>query len=211
MQRRTVFAGLYVGLLCGVGAFAWASWPGRVAPDIPHAVAGLDPMDLGQAEAEPRRLLQALLSVVYAAYAETGEEAVYDLLARVAADPALEALYLERAGALARGGLTGPDQTIHGMEVTALEVERAGRGLRLDARWQVIGTVGHGEHTHLRGNTYSAVLEVTPVAGAWRITAFELREVLRAPPGAETPGEDHAEPAHAEAPGPDAPAPGPAE
>lgn len=39
--------------------------------------------------------------------------------------------------------------------------------------------MGHAEHMHVRGNTYSADLYVAPVDGAWRITGFDLREVNR--------------------------------
>ncbi len=51
--------------------------------------------------------------------------------------------------------------------------------LTIDATWQVIGTVGHEEHLHVRGNTYSADLSISPIDGAWRITDFALREVIR--------------------------------
>ena len=37
---------------------------------------------------------------------------------------------------------------------------------RLDAEWEVIGTVGHSEHLHVRGNTYRANLTIAPLCPA---------------------------------------------
>ena len=58
-------------------------------------------------------------------------------------------------------------------------MKRSSSDLAIDASWQVIGTVGHAEHLHVRGNTYSADLTVSPIDGAWRITDFSLLDVNR--------------------------------
>lgn len=140
----------------------------------------LTPLQAAQSGAA---LAPSLLAVVYEAFEETEESAVYDRLAEVSAGAALEALYLERIGAMLGGGLERSDQEIHEMEVVRLDTVRAGSTVRMDATWQVIGTVGHSEHVHVRGNTYSAILTVEPVEGAWRITGFELTEVDRSDAG----------------------------
>ena len=125
------------------------------------------------------RLTPALLLVVYEAFGKTEENAIYDTLASVTHGEALEYLYLERVGAMAGGGLEEADQTIHEIKLLNTQVARNAGTLEIDAAWQVIGTVGHAEHLHVRGNTYRAELSVAPIDGAWKITDFDLRSVDR--------------------------------
>jgi hypothetical protein len=80
---------------------------------------------------------------------------------------------------MAGGGLDETDQVIHEIKLLNSQASPVPAGLRIDASWQVIGTVGHAEHMHVRGNTYRADLTVAPVEGAWRITEFTLQDVSR--------------------------------
>ncbi|WP_316015006.1 hypothetical protein [Roseobacter sp. HKCCA0434] len=130
----------------------------------------------------------AVLGEVYAAFAEVEEDAIYDGLAQVAAGDALEALYLERAGALAGGGL--PDQVVHELRLTGGTWAREGEAMQADIRWVVLGEVGHAEHTHMRGNAYAAELTIGPSDGAWRLTDFVLTDVDRTGAGELTTVED---------------------
>ncbi len=151
----------------------------RVSPTAAFSVPGQLGMTVDVAHELFYELTPALLLVVYDAFGETEEDAIYDTLASVTHGEALEYLYLERVGAMAGGGLEEADQTIHEIKLLNTKVERDGATLAIDASWQVIGTVGHAEHMHVRGNTYSADLSVSPVDGAWRITDFELLDVNR--------------------------------
>ena len=144
-----------------------------------YTAPGLEPLGPEAVREDLFTLLPALLLVVYDAFGRTGEGEIYDTLAVVAAGAALETLYLERAGAMVAGGLTESDQTIHEMSLTKASSRQSGETFRLDAQWEVIGTVGHSEHLHVRGNTYSANLTIAPVEGAWKITEFELTDVDR--------------------------------
>lgn len=144
-----------------------------------YAVPGLDPLGPDAARDDLGAFLPALLLVVYDAFGRTEEGDIYDTLAGVAADDALEALYLERAGAMLGGGLTEIDQEIHEMRLIEATAEQTDETLLVAAQWEVIGTVGHSEHLHVRGNTYSATLTIAPVDGAWKITDFELTDVDR--------------------------------
>ena len=136
-------------------------------------------MTIEGARAEFWRLTPALLLEVYKAFGETQEDAIYDTLASVTHGEALEYLYLERVGAMKGGGLDEVDQTIHEIKLLNTQVAPENSSLVIGASWQVVGTVGHTEHLHVRGNTYSADLIVSPVEGAWRITDFELLDVNR--------------------------------
>ncbi len=143
-------------------------------------------MTAAEVGGEGYRVTPALLSEVYKAFGETEESQIYDGLAKVAAGSALEQLYLERLGAMAGGGLE-PDQTIHEMELLSLSARSQGDAVTLDARWRVLGTVGHAEHMHVRGNAYAAELTLEPVEGAWRLTAFRLKDVDRTDAGGLQP------------------------
>ena len=157
--------------------------PGRGA----HAVPGLEAMDARTAALEGHRVASALLMAVYDAFGRAGEAEVYDTLATVAAGDALQALYLERMGAMAGCGLRASDQTICELRLTKLASRSRGEAVAMEARWQAIGRVDHTDHEHVRGNAYAARLTLRPVKGAWRITGFNHLDVDRALAG--TPAE----------------------
>jgi len=189
MNRRLIAFSLSAALLALAAALLW--------DDVrPHSAAAFDapgletPVTRDEAAENGFRIAPAMLGVVYDAFGQTEEAAIYDRLAEVAAGDALEALYLERVGAMARGGLTEGDQEIHEMELISLSTRPEGNDLIMDATWRVIGTVGHAEHMHVRGNTYTADLRLTPVGGAWRFTGFTLRDVDRSDAGEMIPAEE---------------------
>lgn len=166
------------GALAAAVAIVWPR-SAQISETDTFLAPGLDPLTISDAQSDFWRLTPALLLEVYKAFGETQEDAIYDTLASVTHGEALEYLYLERVGAMKGGGLDEVDQTIHEIKLLNTQVAREDSSLVIDASWQVIGTVGHSEHLHVRGNTYSADLTVSPVEGAWRITDFELLEVSR--------------------------------
>ncbi|MEL6205301.1 MAG: hypothetical protein AAFR47_08325 [Pseudomonadota bacterium] len=173
------YLGTAVAVLILGGALVAGSLLLRPHRDQAYAAPGLPPMTAPEMARESYRLAPTLLEVVYAAFAETSEDAVYDTLAGVAAGDALEALYLERIGAMKGGGLEAADQEIHEIEILRLDTRQEGDRLDIDARWRVVGVVGHAEHMHVRGNIYDAGFAIEPVDGAWRFTGFTLRDVDR--------------------------------
>ncbi|QUJ76115.1 hypothetical protein KDD17_14490 [Sulfitobacter albidus] len=174
----TIAALVSAGVLAAAVAIVWPKGP-QISESDAFSVPGLDPLTISDAQSEFWRLTPALLLEVYKAFGETQEDGIYDTLASVTHGEALEYLYLERVGAMKDGGLDEVDQTIHEIKLLNTQVARENSSLVIDASWQVIGTVGHSEHLHVRGNTYSADLTVSPVEGAWRITDFELLDVNR--------------------------------
>jgi len=176
-----VYVGAAVVALGVLGAALFALLPERnqISESDTFTAPGLEPLTISDAQTEFWRLTPALLLVVYKAFNETQENVIYDTLSSVTHGDALEYLYLERVGAMKGGGLDEVDQVIHEIKLLNTQVSREKSTLEFDASWQVIGTVGHSEHLHVRGNTYSADLTVAPVEGAWRITDFELRDVNR--------------------------------
>lgn len=176
--KYTIAAVVLAGALAAAAVTLWPR-AAQISETDTFTAPGLDPMTIGGAQSNFWRLTPALLLVVYDAFGETQEDAIYDTLASVTHGDALEYLYLERVGAMKGGGLDEVDQKIHEIKLLRTQVARKRNSLVIDASWQVVGTVGHSEHLHVRGNTYSADLTVSPVEGAWRITDFELLDVNR--------------------------------
>ena len=154
-----------------------------------YALQGFEDMTVDQFADNSYQIVPEMLSTIYLAFGETDEAAIYDKLAEVSADDALEALYLERVGAMVGGGLDEADQVLHAMELNALSSRQSGATLSMNVKWHVVGTVGHATHLHVRGNTYSANLIVEPVDGAWRMTAFDLTDVDRTDAGIQVAAE----------------------
>ena len=180
LAKVAVLAGVLVAapaLIWGVGSAL------RPAEPTAYSAPGLDPMTPADAQNQMFDLLPALLLEVYNAFGQIDEAGIYDTLAIASHGDALEALYLERAGAMVGGGLTEADQTIHEMQLKGASSRQSGDTFQLDATWEVIGTVGHSEHLHVRGNTYQANLTIAPVDGAWKIVDFELTDVDRSAVG----------------------------
>ncbi len=174
----------------GVIALTSGKVSGRVSSTAAFSVPDSPRMTIDVAHELFYQLTPALLLVVYQAFGETDEDAIYDTLADVTHGEALEYLYLERVGAMKGGGLEEADQTIHEIKLLDTTVARDNSSLIIDASWQVIGTVGHSEHLHVRGNTYRADLTVSPVDDAWRITDFELLDVNRDTAGEFVPASE---------------------
>lgn len=181
MREKVTLIGLFAAGVAVILAvvFYTSRESSRVSPTAAFAVPGKPGMTVDVAHELFYELTPALLLVVYDAFGLTEEDAIYDTLASVTHGDALEYLYLERVGAMAGGGLEEADQTIHEIKLLKTQVTRDGSDLAIDASWQVIGTVGHAEHLHVRGNTYSADLSISPIEGAWRITEFNLLDVNR--------------------------------
>ncbi|MEL6688879.1 MAG: hypothetical protein AAFP28_01060 [Pseudomonadota bacterium] len=179
MGRMVTIAGVACAALVAVAAAVFLTG-GEAADDTQtYTAPGLEPLTVADAQDKFFLLTPALLLVVYEAFGEVQEDTIYDTLADVTHGDALEYLYLERVGAMKGGGLEEADQTIHEIKLLSTQVKRSSSELAIDASWQVIGTVGHAEHLHVRGNTYSADLTVAPIDGAWRITDFTLLDVNR--------------------------------
>ncbi|MEO1702241.1 MAG: hypothetical protein AAFR71_09330 [Pseudomonadota bacterium] len=179
MERSKTIAAVFAAVSMVTAVLVFSTGSGNKTQSALFSAPGLDPMTVSQAQEDFWRLTPALLLVVYEAFGKTQENAIYDTLASVAHGDALEYLYLQRVGAMVGGGLEEADQTIHEIKLLTTTVSRKTNDLNIDASWQVIGTVGHAEHMHVRGNTYSAGLTVSPIDGAWRITGFDLRDVSR--------------------------------
>lgn len=163
-------------------------WPGETT-DSRFSALTFGEVSAQDFAASSYEIMPEMLSVIYRAFAQTGEAEIYDTLAQVSADDALETLYLERVGAMVGGGLSEADQELHAMELEGLSARQNGTAFEMNVKWRVVGTVGHATHLHVRGNTYAADMTVEPVDGAWRMTRFGLTDVDRTDAGVVVAGE----------------------
>lgn len=190
-MNKNILAGVLLVLGLGIGAWGLFALSQNRSDGLAIS-RGMSPLEFSQ---ESPLLLPEILAVVYDAFGETEEAPIYDRLAEVATGPALEQLYLERVGAMAGGGLN-PDQEIHEVALLGMSTRPSGDTVAIEARWRVLGVVGHSEHMHMRGNAYAADLVMTADGDTWKITGFDLTDVDRtdagtlemnddAPPGTE--------------------------
>jgi hypothetical protein len=125
-------------------------------------------------------LVGDLLHNVYRAFDFRGEEEIYDLLARSASGDLLTRIYLETRRGLELANQGGARVKVKDIEVLDTKLlSRAGQTFNVEGRWNVAGSVGHWGHVHQRSNAYHALLEISEVNGAWKLTGLEILEEER--------------------------------
>ena len=125
-------------------------------------------------------LVGDLLHNVYRAFDFRGEEEIYDLLARSASGDLLTSIYLEIRRGLELANQGGARVKVKDIEVLDTKLlSRAGQTFNVESRWNVAGSVGHWGHVHQRSNAYHALLEISEVDGAWKLTGLEILEEQR--------------------------------
>ncbi len=127
----------------------------------------------------PYELLNTTLESIYLAFAESSETAIYDALAEVTSDEVLTELYLQRRQSLVERNFSDETTEIHGVDLIDMSMTREADRMNFDARWYVLGQVGHDEHQHIRGNAYHALLAMEPIEGQYKVTRFELLDITR--------------------------------
>lgn len=173
--------------IMGYAVFSLDSRPAGVVQSVATPI-GSAPQD--QALARADELVEWSLARVYAAFELEDEGAIYDALALAADGEALNALYLQRRAALVDRGFEASRQHILEIEVLTAQARSASDGLSVASEWRLLGHVGHEEHTHLRGNVYTADLTYGRRGGEWRIERFDLRDIDRTGAGELVVGDD---------------------
>lgn len=175
-MKRSVKIILAGGIACMVAfASVWMLTPSGPAPLTVEEQVLAD-----QARTRPDQLLQDKLVQIYTAFQADDEGQIYDALAQAARGDVLEELYLQR-----REALTTRDaavQEVHDVMLQSMSANWADpRTVTFAADWQVLGRVGHDTHTHIRGNAYTADIEMALYNDGFRVTGFDLKDVRRDP------------------------------
>jgi hypothetical protein len=166
-----------VGVAVALGAVGYLALPfGTLGVPRP----GLAPAAMTKEQAA--MLTEQLLSNVYRAFDFRGEAQVYDRLAKTVDGPMLEQVYLDQRRSLRIARAGGAEARVKNVSVeSAIPTHVAGTGADfvVRARWSIVGTVGHWGHVHQRQNRYDADLSISAVAGAWKITGFDVLDQER--------------------------------
>lgn len=171
-----------LALIAVSGLVAAATWPlARHPVALPGTTAGPPPA------AEARAIFEALHGRIYRAFDAEDEGAIYDALAKAVDGPLLEWLYTRIYRGLVMQDQGGAVARAEGVAIEAATVLPAqGAAFRVEATWQVTGTVTHWGHAHQRVNTYTARYTVDRRDGAWKFVAVEPLDQQRVP-AAERP------------------------
>lgn len=125
--------------------------------------------------------IHALLYNVYRALDFRQEEVVFDRLAQSLSGDVLERVYLEMRKGLRlenQGGARVRVREVELLEVTPQESTDAG-SLRYRTRWNATGSVGHWGHTHMRTNSYDALMTLSRTGKQWKIGDIDILEEQR--------------------------------
>jgi hypothetical protein len=136
-------------------------------------------------DSESAIVMNSLLKNVYRAFDFREEEDVYDRLAICVRGALLEDIYLQNRKSMVIEQAGGAQAKVKEIEIINIEPENTpGKGGSRTYRteWTAMGTVGHWGHIHTRQNRYDALISLTPVEGAWKITDLELLEEVRVDP-----------------------------
>jgi hypothetical protein len=131
-------------------------------------------------------LVRALLEQVYLAFEKEDEDEIYEALSSVAEGEVLADLYLQKRAALVMEDDGGARSSLRAVELERTEAGPlpGAEGYNVHGVWRVVGSIGHWGHVHDRVNRYEADLTISPIGGSWKITGFELRDVVRTDPAA---------------------------
>ena len=136
-----------------------------------------------EVQLDPQRLqtlVGDLLHNVYRSFDYRGEEAVYDVLAQSVSGDLLADVYLETRKGLElvnQGGAKVKVKNIEVFETRLLSSES--NALKIEARWNVSGSVGHWGHIHQRTNAYHANVTIQDIEGTWKLNGLEILQEER--------------------------------
>jgi len=173
VRRRSWMLGLAAAVLAAAGSLA-PPIGGRLELPVPTSVRAPSGQD-----AAPT--IHALLYNVYRALDFRQEEVVFDRLAQSLSGDVLERVYLEMRRGLrleSQGGARVRVREVELLDVTPQEATGPGT-LRYRARWNATGTVGHWGHTHMRTNSYDALMTLGRTGDQWKIADIDILEEKR--------------------------------
>jgi hypothetical protein len=130
---------------------------------------------------EARPTIHALLYNVYRALDFRQEEIVFDRLAQSLSGDVLERVYLEMRKGLRLENQGGARVRVRQVDVLDVTPEESAQPdtLRYRTRWNATGSVGHWGHTHMRTNSYDALLTLGRRGNQWKIAGIDILEEQR--------------------------------
>jgi len=160
-------------VLCLV--LAGACWP-VAGVAVPHPFKPIPQLSSEQSQ----KIAESLHRGTYQALDFGTEQRIYDALDQFADGELLETLYLQLRDGLAvkeQGGAVARVSSIEYINGTLVESHNDSPpwpGYHFRSTWIVAGTVEHWGHVHERRNQFSAVLQIEPRNGHWKITSMQI-------------------------------------
>lgn len=166
---------LYYGKLMAVGIVLFViSFFFRPNVTVPF----IQKTSLTQPEASS--LISHLLKNTYRAFDFREESDIYDKLAISNDEELLTEIYIDVRKGMVLENQGGIQVKVKNVEVTDVEeVSSEKEGISYKCKWLVTGDVGHWGHIHSRNNQYSAILNLRPKNGLWKLYDIEIIEEIR--------------------------------
>ena len=124
---------------------------------------------------EAKELVGQLLKNTYRAFDFREEGDVYDKLALCNDEALLQKIYLQTRKSMVIENQGGIEAKVNEILVTGVEeasTQTDGQAYR--CQWIVKGEVGHWGHKHQRINNYDAIINLSPIDGAWKMTELDI-------------------------------------
>ena len=128
---------------------------------------------------EASLLISHLLKNTYSAFDSREESDIYDKLAISNDEELLTEIYIDIRKSMVLENQGGIQVKVKNVEVTNVEeVSSDKEGISYRCKWLVAGDVGHWGHIHSRNNQYSAILNLRPKNGLWKLYGIEIIEEI---------------------------------
>jgi hypothetical protein len=129
---------------------------------------------------EASSMISHLLKNTYRAFDFREESDIYDKLAISNDAELLADLYIQTKKSMVLESQGGIQVKVKDVEITEVEeVSSNDEGISFKCKWTVKGDVGHWGHIHSRINQYSAILNVKPENGVWKLYDIDIIEEVR--------------------------------
>lgn len=154
---------------------AGACWP-ILGAEVPHPFKPIPQLSSQKSQ----EVAESLHQSTYQALDFGTERRIYDALERFVDGELLETLYLQLRDGLAVKEQGGAVARVHSIEYTDGTLVDSDNdsvqwpGYHFRSTWVVAGTVEHWGHVHERRNQFSAVLQIEPRDGNWKITSMQI-------------------------------------
>lgn len=136
---------------------------------------------LAPPDAATETVVKDLLRNVYQAFDYRQESDIYDTLERSVSGDLLTGIYLETQRSLELANQGGARAKVKSVELQDIEIQPADEpaAFRVNATWNVHGSVGHWGHVHTRSNQYQAELLIQAVDGRWKLIDMNVLQEQR--------------------------------
>ena len=134
-------------------------------------------------DAEAASIVSSLLQNTYRSFDYKEQEQVYDKLQTSVEGDILNEIYLDHMRSMKVKQAGGAQAKVKNVVVDSVDVKTEEEGLiPLQTTWNVMGTVGHWGHQHIRKNRYEALIYIAAIDGMWKVSDLDVLEEVRVYP-----------------------------